>query len=95
MRVTKSLHANDLVELTRSEMHRLMQEDCSFVSCGIEVKMIRRPDRVYEVRTYEHSESKESNQILPHFCWPSDVSPAQLRLTFDGETGKLKKAEIL
>ena len=55
-----------------------------------------KPDVVYELRTYEHSFSnKNYGLLMPHFAWPTDVSPAHLRLTFDGNTGKLKKAEVI
>jgi hypothetical protein len=66
--------------------------------CGVEfrIKPEQKPDVVYELRTYEHStSSKTYGLIMPHFCWPTDVSPATLRLVFDGSTGKLKSAEVL
>ena len=33
--------------------------------------------------------------IMWNRCWPGTVVGANLRLTFDGETGKLKAAEVI
>ena len=60
------------------------------------IKHQPKPDKKYDLRVYEHSCSNAiDGWIVPHLCWPSDVAPATLRLTFDGETGKLKSAEVL
>ena len=51
-----------------------------------------KPDTEYWLRTYEHS---GGSIFTPHVLSPTEVQPANLKLTFDGETGKLKSAEVL
>jgi hypothetical protein len=51
-----------------------------------------KPDTEYWCRTYEHS---GGSIFTPHLLSPTEVQPANIKLTFDGETGKLKSAEVL
>jgi hypothetical protein len=56
------------------------------------VKQTPKPDTQYWLRTYEHS---GGSIFTPHLLSPTEVQPANIKLTFDGETGKLKSAEVL
>jgi hypothetical protein len=51
-----------------------------------------KPDTQYWVRVFEHS---GGSMYCPHTAPATDVRPANIKLTFDGETGKLKSAEVL
>jgi hypothetical protein len=56
------------------------------------IKPQPKPDTQYWLRTYEHS---GGSIFTPYFLSPTEVQPANIKLTFDGETGKLKSAEVL
>jgi hypothetical protein len=56
------------------------------------IKPEPKPDTQYWCRTYEHS---GGSIFTPHLLSPTEICPANLKLTFDGETGKLKSAEVL
>ena len=78
------------------EWHDMVDEPIWYRDTQFRIKPEPKPDNVYELRTYEHTLSNKKNGwIIPHFAWPTDVAPATLRLVYDGETGKLKSAEVL
>ena len=52
-----------------------------------EYRIKPKPDVVKLVRVFEH----HSGLMFK----PTDANPANLKLTFDGETGKLKAAEVM
>ena len=56
------------------------------------IKPEPKPDTKYWLRTYEHS---GGSIYTPHFLQPTGTYPANIKLTFDGETGNLKSAEVL
>lgn len=56
------------------------------------IKSEPKPDTQYWVRVFEHS---SGSMFCPHTAPATDVRPANIKLTFDGETGKLKSAEVL
>ena len=56
------------------------------------IKPEPKPDTQYWVRVFEHS---GGSMFCPHTAPATDVRPANIKLTFDGETGKLKSAEVL
>jgi hypothetical protein len=60
---------------------------------GVEyrIKPEPKPDFIYVLRTYMHT----NMFCMPHFLEPTNVAPHNLRLVYDGETGKLKSAEVL
>jgi hypothetical protein len=51
------------------------------------IKPEPKPDVVDLVRMHR--------QHTPYMFEPTDICPADLKLTFDGETGKLKAAEVI
>lgn len=58
----------------------------------VEYRIKPRPDTEYRLRTYEHS---GGSMYTPRMFLPTEFTPANLKLIFDGETGKLKSAEVL
>lgn len=62
------------------------------LSAVYRIKPEPKPDTEYWCRTYEHS---GGSIFTPHLLSPTEVQPANIKLTFDGETGKLKAAEVL
>jgi hypothetical protein len=63
-----------------------------FYDSTFRIKPETKPDTEYWCRTYEHS---GGSIFTPHLLSPTEIQPANIKLTFDGETGKLKKAEVL
>jgi hypothetical protein len=59
---------------------------------GCKYRIKPKPDTQYWVRVFEHS---GGSMFCPHTAPATDVRPANIKLTFDGETGKLKSAEVL
>ena len=73
-------------------------EDCCgndpawHIDAKYRIKPEPKPDTQYLVRVFEHS---GGSMFCPHTAPATDVRPANIKLIFDGETGKLKSAEVI
>lgn len=59
------------------------------------VKPEPKPDVVHDIKVWQSSDQLRKHILHLYNSETRTVGAANLRLTFDGETGKLKKAEVL
>ena len=93
MKLKTHPHKSDLLTLTKAELKRISEgEEMRVSALVIRLEEEPKPDTEYWLRTYEHS---GGSIFCPHLLAPTEIFPANIKLTFDGETGKLKSAEVL
>lgn len=59
------------------------------------IKPEPKPDVVHDIKVWQSSDQLRKHILHLYNSETRTVGAANLRLTFDGETGKLKKAEVL
>jgi len=93
MKLTTHPFKSDLLTITAEELKRIANgEELSVSALYVRLEPEPKPDTEYWCRTYEHS---GGSIFTPHLLSPTEAQPANIKLTFDGETGKLKSAEVL
>ena len=85
MKLTTHPFKNDLLTLTREELMRIADGE-EMQASALTIRLERKPDFV----VYPHAASYRSETGYQQQVLVKD----QLKLTFDGETGKLKSAEV-
>ena len=90
MKMNKSAHSNDTLVLTELDIQNL-QRGITLEGLGISVRL-HKPDNEYRVRAFEHALGPT---CCPHIAVATDVAPPNIKLVFDGNTGKLKHAEVM
>lgn len=86
-------YKSDILTITREELHELLAgKELSVSAMYVRMEEEQKPDTEYWLRTYEHS---GGSIFCPHLLVPTEIFPANIKLTFDGNTGKLKSAEVL
>jgi len=90
MKMIRSAHANDTLVLTENDIENL-QHGVTLEGNAISVRL-HKPDNEYRVRAVEHALGPT---CCPHIAVATDVAPPNIKLVFDGNTGKLKHAEVI
>lgn len=96
MKLKTHPHKSDLLTLTKGDLDRIAAGETLQVSAlVIELEKEPKPDVVlYRVIDLSFRPTNEApNGFCSMGCWPERAS--NIKLTFDGETSKLKSAEVL
>jgi hypothetical protein len=95
MKLTTSPFKSDVLTLTKSELKRISEgEELHVSALYIRLEEEPKPDRVY-YGVFDIEDVQSGKRILDSCFTSMEDAADDIKLTFDGETGKLKSAEVL